>query len=142
METDPTLPAGKRDPFSWQARANSFVYAFRGIWRLFRREHNAWIHLVFAVAVCAAGWWWRIDRLEWALVVFAIGSVLAAEAVNTAFETLADALKPERDPLVGRAKDLAAAAVLLAAIGAAVVGVLVFGPHLRAAVEFYSSPSK
>ncbi len=130
METVPPPPPEDREPFSWRARAESFVYAFRGTWALFRREHNAWIHLGFAIAVCAAGWWWRIDRLEWALVVFAIGSVLAAEAVNTAFETLADAVKPERHPLVGRAKDLAAAAVLLAALAAAVVGVLVFGPRV------------
>ena len=120
----------EREPFSWRARANSFVYAFRGVWWLLRREHNAWIHLGFAVAAGAAGWWWRIGRLEWALVVFAIGSVLAAEAVNSAVETLADAVKPERHPLVGRAKDLAAAGVLLAALGAVVVGVLVFGPPL------------
>ena len=137
METDP--PPEVREPFSWRARANSFVYAFRGAWTLFRREHNAWIHFGFAVAVCAAGWWWRIDRLEWALVVFAIGSVLAAEAVNTAFETLADALKPERHPLVGRAKDLAAAAVLLAAITAAVVGMLVFGPRVWSLVHRFPS---
>ena len=75
MDPGPTLPPEDREPFSWRARANSFVYAFRGLWRLFRREHNAWIHLGFASAACAAGWGWRIGRLEWALVVFAIGSV-------------------------------------------------------------------
>ena len=110
---------------------------------MFRAEHNAWVHLGFAVGVCAAGWWFRIDRLEWALVVFAIGSVLAAEAFNTAIEALADAVKPERHPLVGRAKDLAAAGVLLAAVGAAAVGVLVFGPRFGAwLTALYSSPSK
>ena len=130
MDTHPTPLPEEREPFSWRARANSFAYAFRGMWRLFRREHNAWIHLSFTVAVGAAGWWWRIDRLEWALVVFAIGSVLAAEAVNTAVETLADAVIPERHPLVGRAKDLAAAAVLIAAMSAVVVGLLVFGQRI------------
>ena len=135
MENGPTLAPEEREPFSWRARANSFVYAFRGMWRLFRREHNAWIHLAFAVAACAAGGWWRIGRMEWALGVFAIGSVLAAEAVNSAVETLADAVKPERHPLVGHAKDLAAAAVLLAALGAVVVGVLVFGPSLLATLR-------
>ncbi len=129
MENGPPPPPEQREPFSWRARANSFVYAFRGVRWLFRREHNAWIHLGFTGAAGAAGWWWRINRVEWALVVFAIGSVLAAEAVNSAVETLADAVKPERHPLVGRAKDLAAAAVLLAAVGAVVVGLLVFGPH-------------
>ena len=130
MENGPKPPPEQRPPFSWRARANSFVYAFRGMWWLFRREHNAWIHLGFTGAACAAGWWWRIGLTEWALVVFAIVSVLAAEAVNSAVETLADAVKPERHPLVGRAKDLAAAAVLIAAAGALVVGLLVFGPHL------------
>ena len=132
MENGPTLPPAEREPFSWRARADSFVYAFRGVWWLLRREHNAWIHLACALAALAASWWWRIDRLEWALVVFAVGSVLAAEAVNTAVETLADAVKPQRHPLVGRAKDLAAAGVLLAAIAAATVGLLVFGPRVWA----------
>jgi diacylglycerol kinase len=72
----------------------------------------------------------HLSPLEWALIVFAIASVLAAEAVNTAIERLADALMPERHPLVGAAKDLAAGAVLITAVGAAIVGVLVLGPHV------------
>jgi diacylglycerol kinase (ATP) len=128
-EPAPSAP-GAKEPFSVRARAGSFVYAFRGIWTLFRREHNAWIHLAATFAVAAAGWWFTISRLEWALTIFAIGSVLAAEAFNTAIETLADAAVPERNPLVGRAKDLAAAGVLLASLAAALIGLLVFGPRL------------
>ena len=124
----------EREPFSWRARANSFVHAFRGLGWLLRREHNAWIHLGFTVAALAAGAWWRIERWEWTAVVFAVGAVFGAEAINTAVETLADAVKPERHPLVGRAKDLAAAAVLLAAGGAAAVGLIVFGPRVWALV--------
>lgn len=137
----PDLP---REPFSWRARATSFVYAFRGLGMLLRREHNAWIHLTFAVAAIVAGAWWRIERWEWVALAFAIGAVLAAEALNTAVETLADAVKPERHPLVGRAKDLAAAGVLLAAGSAAAVGLIVFGPRAWALVAawVYSSPSK
>ena len=119
MDHGPSLSQKKREPFSLRARAGSFVYAFRGMRTLFRDEHNAWIHLVCAAGACAAGAWWRIERWEWALIAVAIGAVLAAEAFNTAVETLADAVIPERHPLVGRAKDLAAAGVLLAALGAA-----------------------
>ena len=72
----------------------------------------------------------RISGVEWALVVFAIGAVWAAEAINTAIELLADAAVPDRHPLVGAAKDVAASAVLIAAISAAVVGAIVFLPRL------------
>ena len=136
-------PTDQREPFSWRARANSFVYAFRGLGWLLRREHNAWIHLALAVAAVTAGVWWRIERWEWAAVVSAVAGVLSAEALNTSVETLADAVRPERHPLVGRAKDRAAA-VLLAAGGAAAVGLIIFGPRVWALVSalVYSSPSK
>ena len=133
MNEDPSPRAPEeREPFTWRARAGSFAYAFRGVAALLLREHNAWIHLVAAFLDCGAGWWVGISRLEWCLIVFAIGGVLAAEAFNTAIETLADAVAPRRDPLIGRAKDIAAAGVLLASIGAAVVGLLVFGPRVLA----------
>ena len=137
------MPERPREPFSWRARANSFAHAFRGLGVLLRREHNAWIHLALAAGAVAAGVGWRIERWEWAAVVFAVGAVLGAEAINTAVETLADAVKPERHPLVGRAKDLAAAAVLLVASGAAAVGLIVFGPRVWALARtwLYSSPS-
>lgn len=121
-----------REPFTLRARANSFVYAFRGLRALLRREHNAWLHLLAAAAACGLGGWLGITRAEWCAVVFAIGSVLGAEAFNTAIETLADAVQPERHPLVGHAKDLAAGGVLAVSLGAAVVGALIFGPRLWA----------
>ena len=117
-------------PFTFRARARSFVYAFWGVKALLWREHNAWLHLVAAVGATALGWFFGISRTEWCLVAFAVGSVLAAEAFNTAIETLADALEPGSNPGVGKAKDLAAGGVLLVATAAAVVGLLVFGPRL------------
>ncbi len=125
----PSVPPTK-GPFSLRARANSFIYAFRGVRALLWREHNAWLHLLAAAGTVGAGWWFEISRVEWCLVAFAIGSVLAAEAFNTAIEALADAVHPEQNPLVGHAKDLAAAGVLLAAGGAAAVGLLIFVPRL------------
>ncbi len=125
----PSVPPAK-GPFSIVARANSFIYAFRGVRALLWREHNAWLHLAAAAGAGGAGWFFGISRVEWCLVAFAIGVVLAAEAFNTAVEALADAVHPEQNPLVGHAKDLAAAGVLLASGGAAAVGLLIFVPRL------------
>jgi diacylglycerol kinase (ATP) len=97
---------------------------------LLRSQHNAWIHAAASVAVVGLGFAVGLSRLEWCLVVLAMVAVWSAEAVNTAFEALCDVASPEPHPLVERAKDVAAGAVLLAAGGAVVVGVLVFGPHL------------
>lgn len=111
----------------------SFVHAGRGCAALFRTERNALIHLLATVLVVAAGGVLRIERWEWCAIVLAIAIVLAAEAINTAVETLLDRIHPERHPEIGAAKDLAAGGVLLAAGGAAVVGAIVFGPRLIAA---------
>ena len=135
------VPLPAKTPFTWRARGRSFLFAFQGVGSLLRREHNAWLHLFAAVAAAAMGWWLGISREDWCLVILAIALVLAAEAFNTAIEALADAVAPERHPLVGRAKDLAAAGVLLTSTGAAGVGLLVFGPPLLAWLTGHSSPS-
>jgi len=111
------------------ARARSFVYAFRGLARLFR-EPNARVHALATLLVLALGFYLQLAPLEWGALVFAIVLVLAAEAFNTAIESLADAAVPEQHALVRDAKDLAAAGVLLAALGAVAIAVLVLGPHL------------
>ncbi len=110
-------------------RLQSFVYAGRGVW-LLRSEPNARIHLLATAFALIAGAALGLSGLEWALIVVAIALVLTAEALNTAIEQLANALMPNHHPLVGSAKDLGAGAVLIAAVGAAVIGVLVLGPHL------------
>ncbi|MBK9335124.1 MAG: diacylglycerol kinase family protein [Lewinellaceae bacterium] len=111
---------------------NSFRYAFRGLADLFRTQPNARFHLAASVAVVLAGFWFDISRLEWIAVAFCIALVLALEAVNTAIEYLTDLVSPDYHPLAGKAKDVAAGAVLVAAIGSAAVGVLVFLPKLYA----------
>ena len=115
---------------------HNLVWALRGAGFVLRTQTSARIQLVVAAAVVGAGFWFRIDRLEWLAVVGAIGAVLAAEAFNTALESLADAVHPERHPLVGRAKDCAAGAVLLTAIAAMVVGLIVFLPRLLPWIDF------
>ncbi|HTQ06415.1 MAG TPA: diacylglycerol kinase family protein [Polyangiaceae bacterium] len=110
-------------------RLRSFVHALRGVWQL-RTEPNARIHSLATVAVLVAGVLVGLSALEWCALVLAAALVFAAEALNTALEYLANAVMPERHPLVGTAKDLAAGAVLITAVGAAIVGALVLGPHL------------
>jgi diacylglycerol kinase (ATP) len=111
-------------------RLKSFVYALQGMAMLVRTQPNARIHLLATLLVCGAGFCFALSRMEWLWIVVAIVLVWSAEAFNTAVEQLADTLHPEQHPGIGRAKDAAAAAVLIAAMGAAVIGVLVFLPHL------------
>ncbi len=130
-KTPQGAPVGKAaQPFSWRARGRSFVYAWRGIQYLFRGEHNARIHLCVAAAVLVAGILFRITATEWAVISLAIGLVLALEAVNSAVEALADHVSPDYAPLVGRAKDVAAGAVLLGVFGAVGAGIAIFAPKL------------
>ena len=112
------------------ARVRSFGHAFRGLKVLLQTQHNARIHALATVLVVAAGALLRLSPAEWALIVLAIVCVWATEALNTAIEFLVDLASPELHPLAAKAKDVAAGAVLVAAIGSVIVGVLVFGPHV------------
>ena len=111
-------------------RISSFRYAFRGLSDLFRGQPNARIHLLAAILAVALGFYCHISRMEWIALSICISLVLALEALNTALEYLTDLVSPEFHPLAGKAKDIAAAAVLLAAAGAVVVGLLIFIPRL------------
>lgn len=108
----------------------SFGYAFRGVGMMLATQANARIHAVASVVVIAAGFGLKISLLEWCAVVLAIGLVWAAEGFNTALEALVDLASPEIHPLAGRAKDVAAGAVLCAAIAAAIIGAIIFLPKL------------
>jgi diacylglycerol kinase (ATP) len=126
-----------RERREWSARdrARSFANAGRGVRILVAGQHNAWIHLALTAAALALGFALGISSLEWCAIALAIGLVWAAEGLNTAIELLADAAVPHEHPGVGRAKDVAAGAVLLAALAAAAVGVVVFLPRLVALVS-------
>ncbi|MBN2586495.1 MAG: diacylglycerol kinase family protein [Candidatus Fermentibacteraceae bacterium] len=110
-------------------RFRSFKYAMRGIWTLLATQSNARIHLAALVTVVAAGLIMDISLVEWALITLSVALVFSAEAMNSALEFLADHTAPQWHDSVQKAKDLAAGAVLLAALGALVVGLLVFVPH-------------
>lgn len=121
----------KNNGFTLRKRLRSFRYAAHGIRDLFR-EDNARIHAVVAVAVLVAGVWLGLSLTEWAVIMLTIGAVLAAEAVNTALESLCDRVSPGFDEHIRRAKDLAAGAVLLLAMAAVSVGLFIFLPKLFA----------
>jgi diacylglycerol kinase (ATP) len=117
--------------FSVSDRVKSFGYALRGLGFMLKSQHNAWIHLVATAFVVIAGMWLHIREDDWRWIVVAIGMVWVAEIVNTAFEHLCDVVQPEFHVSVKAAKDIAAGAVLVAAIAAAIIGILVFLPYLR-----------
>lgn len=116
--------------FSWRARARSFKYAGSGIVALIKGEHNARIHCFAAVAVIAAGIWLHLEAWEWVAVCMCIGGVFMAEGFNSAIEALADKTCSTPDPLIKRAKDIAAGAVLLFVMAAVVTGGIIFVPKL------------
>lgn len=113
-----------------EKRKKAFGYAFKGIAELFKNEAHARIHVVAAILVTIFGFIFQIERWEWAVITLCIGGVFMAEAFNSAIERLADKVTKERDPLIGAAKDLAAAAVLLFAISTIVIALLIFLPRL------------
>jgi len=93
-------------------------------------QHNAWLHAVATVVVVGAGALVGLSWSEWCWIVLAIVSVWTAEALNTAFEFLTDVASPTFHPIAGKAKDVAAGAVLLAAGRAVIIGALVFWPKV------------
>ena len=112
------------------SRIASFRYAFDGWWFVVRTQHNAWIHLIFTITVFALAFWLRLPARDWAVLILTIMVVWTAEFMNTALEAVVDMTMPEVHPLAKVAKDVAAAAVLLSALSAILVGLLIMGPPL------------
>ena len=108
----------------------SFGYAFQGIFNTIRTERNIKIHCAAAILVTIFGIWLQISKTEWMICFILFGLILALELVNTAVEATVDLFTEERKPLAKKAKDAAAGAVLIAAIFAAVIGILIFIPKL------------
>ena len=120
----------KKESFSIRKRLRSFGYAFNGIVTLLRDEHNSRIHLFVMACVIVCGFLFDISPMEWCVVALCCGSVLMAEAMNSAVEAIADLVSPEFHPLIKKAKDVAAAGVLMMAIAAATAGLIIFLPKL------------
>ena len=107
----------------------SFGYAWKGIQSCVGKEQNLSFHLIAAMAVIIAGIVLGITRNEWIMVVMCIGTGIAAELFNTAIEKLVDLVSPDRHPVAGQVKDIAAGAVLICAVAAAIIGLIIFIPY-------------
>ncbi len=116
--------------FSIIDRARSFRHAFRGVGIMIRTQHNAWVHMVAALIAIVLGFRFDISLAEWSVLVLAMGSVLAAEAFNTAMEIDIDLTSPDFHPYARDTKDVAAGAVLISVIVAIVIGLIIFLPKI------------
>jgi len=110
----------------------AFGHAFSGLFFALRTQRNMPIHLVIAAGVIGLGVWLGLSTTQWAVLALTIGSVLAAELLNSSLEVVVDMVSPDYHPLAKRAKDVAAGAVLLAAMVSVLVGLLILGPPLWA----------
>ena len=127
----------KRARLRWQRAqgwliglVRSFGYAFAGIARLVRQQRNAQIHVGLTLLILGISLAWGLSRLEWLVLVLTISLVLSMEAINTAVEAVVDLASPQFHPLAKLAKDVAAGGVLIAAIGAVVIALLLYGERL------------
>jgi len=114
--------------FSIKKRIKSFDYAIKGIKVLITTQHNAWIHLLATLIVIIAGIILKIPKGDWFMLTVAISLVWITEALNTAIEFMIDMVQPGHHHLAEKAKDVAAAAVLISAIAAIIIGIIVFLP--------------
>ena len=108
----------------------SLSYAFSGLKELWTKEKNTRIHLFFTIAVIIAAFVFRVSLTEWAILVLTIMAVWSAETMNSALERAVDLETQERKPLAKAAKDLAAGAVLILAMGSVVIGMIIFLPKI------------
>ena len=120
----------EKEAFSIVARGKSFKYAIRGMRIILKTQHNFWIQLVMAAIVVVMSIFFTITAVEWAILVLAMTGVFVAESFNTAIEIDIDLTSPQYHPYARDTKDVAAGAVLLAVIGAVLVGCSIFLPKI------------
>jgi diacylglycerol kinase (ATP) len=120
----------KQEKFSITTRIKSFQHALNGLKILWTEEHNARIHFLVGIIVVIAGFAFNVSFIEWMLLVIAIGFVIVVEIINSSIENLVDFVSPKKHPHIKKIKDLAAAAVLMSAMTAVVIGLIVFVPKI------------
>lgn len=114
-----------------RSRITSFGYAFEGWWHVIRTQQNAWVHTAATIFAAGLGFYLQINRRDWALIILAVAMVWSAEFFNTALEAMVDLTSESvQHDLAKVSKDVGAAAVLIAAGAAALIGFLIFGPPL------------
>ncbi len=116
------------------SRVDSFRHAFRGWSYVLHTQRNAWIHSAIATVVLIVGLWLGLPPRDWAVLVLTAALVFMAEFINTSIEAVVDLASPQEHPLAKIGKDVGAAAVLISALAAIVVGLLILGPPLWAKI--------
>jgi len=116
--------------FSVVARLKSTNHAWRGLGVFIRTTHNLWIHLFFGGLAIYLGFLFCLSSVEWAIIIFAIGLVIIAEAFNTAIEIDIDLTSPNYHPYARDTKDVSASAVAIATIVAGIIGLIIFLPKV------------
>lgn len=117
-----------------RGRLASFRPAFAGFLHVLRTQPNAWVHGIISLAVVAVAFWLRLGGGDWALLLLTMAIVWVTEFLNTAIEAVVDLASPKKHGLAKIAKDVSAAAVVIAAVFAVIIGLLVLGPPLWARV--------
>lgn len=109
---------------------NSFRYAIEGLISSFKTERNMKIHILAMIIVITLGLIVRLNKIDWYICIILIALVISSELFNTAIETIVDMISPEKNEKAKLVKDISAAAVLVLAIGAVIIGLMVFIPYL------------
>lgn len=109
---------------------NSFKYAFNGIYSAFKTERNMKIHVSIMLIIIVAGFFLKLKMWEWLVCIICFATVIGGELFNTAIETVVDMVMPDINIKAKKAKDISAGAVLIFAIGSAIVGLLIFIPKI------------
>ena len=129
----------KKKFFFLKTRFRSFTFALAGLRHTWKTQVNLRIQAGVAVCALGAGWWLGVSPLGLAGITLAAFAVISAEIFNSAIEAILDMISPFRSPQAGRIKDMAAAAVLAAALGAFLTGLFILGPPLWARLSPLSS---
>jgi len=117
------------------SRLQSIKNAIIGWWHVIRTQKNAWIHLLATVTVVLISIWVNLSIQDWSVLLLIIALVWIAEFLNTALEIIVDLVSPDMHPLARVGKDVGAAAVLIAAAVAVIIGILLLGPPLMVKVN-------
>lgn len=120
----------KQKTFSLQARTKSILYAWTGLKTMLAAEHNMYIHLVLTITAFVCAVLFQVRAMEAIVLIFAMALVWIAELFNTAIERMADLISKEQHPQIKFLKDVSAAAVLVAAVAALVIGCIIFIPKI------------
>jgi len=121
----------KRHRRTLSDRVGSFRHAIFGLVDILRTEHTAWVHVTTTGIVLLVSWWVQLSLTELCIILLCIITVWSTEAINTVFEILVNIVSPNFSTTAKRAKDIAAAAVLIASVGSAMIGLLIFIPAIQ-----------